>query len=119
LLNYYNGSRINALVALYPEIKENLLQFKEWWKFPENQRNYLDTFAKSQKFNPLDAENWYSVTHIEIIRAGGRGLLNYYNRSHIKALVQLYPELMLKTENFLKFKGNNSHKTQYKVPGKK
>jgi len=75
----------------------------------------LDGFATSKKFNPLDAENWYSVTHSEIRRAvsvyiitsfvlilfkGGRTLFNYYNGSHIEALVKLYPELLLKKRKF-------------------
>jgi len=39
----------------------------------------------------------------DVKRAGGSGLLSYYNGSHIKALVRLYPKLMLKTGNFLQF----------------
>ncbi len=34
-----------------------------------NQRKFFDTFARSKKFNPLDAENWRSVSHDDIIRA--------------------------------------------------
>jgi len=108
LLDYYNGSHIKALMKLYPELvlkKENFFKSNKGWKASENQRKFFDGFAKSQKFNPLDAEKWYSVTHNEIIRAGGGTLLNYYNGSHIKALVKLYPELMLKRMKFFKSKG--------------
>jgi hypothetical protein len=35
-----------------------------------------------------------------IIAKGGTRILNYHNGSHIKALIKLYPELMLKKENF-------------------
>jgi len=107
LLEYYNGSHIKALVKLYPELnlkKGNFFQSKEGWKAIRNQRNFFDAFATSKKFNPLDAKNWHSVTKNEIIRAGGSSLLQYYSGSHIKALVKLYPELMLKKENFLKSK---------------
>jgi len=92
-------------VKLYPELmlkREKFFKSKEGWKVPANQRNFFERFARSKKFNPLDAENWYSVTHKEIIRAGGGGVLNYYHGSHVKALVKLYPELMLKRENFWK-----------------
>jgi len=78
------------------------LNAKKQWKAPANQRIFFDEFARSKKFNPLDAENWYSVTRREIKAAGGSSLLSYYNGSHIRALVRLYPELMLKFEKFLK-----------------
>jgi len=71
----------------------NFLKSKKGWKSPENQRKFLDTFARSKKFNPMDAENWHYVTHDEIVRAGGSSLVGYYNGSLIKALVKLYPEL--------------------------
>jgi hypothetical protein len=32
----------------------------------ENRRKFLDDFAKSKHFNPLDAEKWYSITQKEI-----------------------------------------------------
>jgi len=78
---------------------------KEGWKASENQRKFFDEFAASKKFNPLKVENWYSVPGDEILRAGGKGLLNYYNGSHINALMKLYPELILKKENFAESQG--------------
>jgi len=108
LLDYYNGSHIKALMKLYPELllkQGKFFQSTKGWKVPGNQRKFFDAFARSQKFNPLSTKNWYSVTRNEIIRAGGCGLLQYYNGSHIKALVKLYPELMLKKENFVKLRG--------------
>jgi len=105
VLYYYNGSHAKALVKLYPELrlkKENFLKSKEGWKTPAIQRSFFEAFARSNNFNPLDAEKWYSVTCKEITRAGGRGALSYYNGSHIKALVMLYPELMLRKRNFFK-----------------
>jgi len=65
-----------------------------------NARKFLNEFAESKKFNPLDAEKWYSVTKKEIITAGGGRLLLNYNGSYIKALVKLFPELKLQKENF-------------------
>jgi len=108
LLNYYKGSHIEALVKLYPELtfnKGNFSTCKVGWKGPGwksfgNQRKFFDEFAKSQKFNPLKAENWYSVTLRDITRAGGGGLLKYYSGSHIEALMKLYPELMLNKRKF-------------------
>jgi len=108
LLAYYNGSHIKALVKLYPEViwkKGNFLKSKKGWKSLTNQRSFFEGFARSQNFNPLDAERWYSVSRSDITRAGGSGLLmNYYNGSHVRALMKLYPEQSLKKENFLKSK---------------
>jgi len=68
----------------------------------EQQRNFFDEFAKSKQFNPLDAAKWYSITCKEIeTTKGGRGVLKYFKGSHIRALITLYPELMLKEEDFL------------------
>jgi len=100
LFHYYNGSHIEALMQLYPELKLKKGHFflsKKIWKA----RKFFDGFARSRKFNPLDAEKWYSVTHNEIIRAGGGKLLLSYNGSHIRSLMQVYPELMLKKGNFV------------------
>jgi len=108
LLHYYNGSYIRALEKLYPELtlkKENFLNSNEGWKVSKNQRKFFDGFARSKNFNPLDAQQWYSVTRNDIISAGGLGPLRYYNNSHIEALLKLYPELLLKRRNFLESKG--------------
>jgi len=117
LLNIYNGSHIKALMQLYPELtleKRNFWKSESGWKVPRIQRNFFDEFARSKKFSPLDANNWYSVTLSEVITAGGGSLLQYYNGSHIKALVTLYPELMLKKRNFLKSKkGSEIPKNQF------
>ncbi len=97
----------------------NSFKFSVGWKAPENGRKFLNAFAASKKFNPLDAEKWLSVTCNEIIRAvsffhpsimllifkhyfkGGGGLLYYYKGSFFRALTELYPELPLKKELFL------------------
>jgi len=57
--------------------------------------------------NPKNSVLWMlksgTLSCNDVKRAGGSGLLSYYNGSHIKALVRLYPKLMLKTGNFLQF----------------
>jgi hypothetical protein len=35
----------------------------------EKRRKFFDEFAKSKNFNPLDAENWYSITKAQILQA--------------------------------------------------
>jgi len=76
------------------------LQRRLDWKKPKQRREFLDEFAKSKKFDPLDAEKWYSIFKKDIINAGGRGILLYYKGSHVRALTQLYPELKLQKQKF-------------------
>jgi len=107
LLRYYKGSHITALLDLYPELmlqRKEFLNFPDKWQNPKIRRKFLDDFASIRQFDPLDAEQWYSITHNEIKRAGGSALLYYYNGSPFKALKELYPELMLKKSNFHKSK---------------
>jgi hypothetical protein len=84
LLRYYEGSHVKALQSLYPELKldehrffdsenrlkgfiitlELLLRANANTEFRKNEkRKVLDEFAKSKNFNPLEAENWYSITN--------------------------------------------------------
>jgi len=103
ILTYFKSSHITALIKLYPELilkKENFYNSKEGWKAPHQQRQFFDEFAKAKKFDPLDDRKWYCITREEILASGGRAILKYYGRSHITALIGLYPELMLKKENF-------------------
>jgi len=108
LLGYYGGSHTRALRKLYPElilIKGKFLNSKRGWKVIENQRNFFDTFAKSKKFDPCKEGNWYSIFRNDVIRAGGKRILDLYNGSHVEALLRIYPELKLQKENFLQFQG--------------
>jgi len=90
-------------MKLYPELRLRKENFEMWkWKSPAMQRSFFDRFARSKHFSPLDTEKWYSVTKKEIIRAGGSGLLKYYNGSNIEAMVKLYPELIWKKGNFFR-----------------
>jgi len=58
-------------VRLYPELllkKSNFLNPQEG-KSARERKKFFDWFARSQKFNPLDAEKWYSVSYDDIKRA--------------------------------------------------
>jgi len=105
ILYHHRYSLVTVLTKVYPELALDAEKFNfipnQAWKTSEQRREFFDKFAQSKKFNPLDAAKWYSVTSIEIKNAGGSGILYYYKGSHIKALIALYPELMLKTEIFL------------------
>jgi len=100
ILEFYKGSHVKALIELYPELCLRKNSFPHYfqeggnWKDPEHRRKFFEEFAKSKQFHPLDAERWYSITKKEVINAGGGGVLEYYDGSHIKALIDVYPELV-------------------------
>jgi hypothetical protein len=45
---------------------------------------------------------------VQMRSKGGSGVLEHFNGSHIRALIQLYPELELKQDKFLQFRGLQS-----------
>lgn len=69
-------------------------------KVPETQRKFLNEFAKSKHFDPLDAKSWYSITIRQIIQAGGNEILKHNEGSLINALIRNYPELSLNRKFF-------------------
>jgi len=114
ILHYYKGSHFQALMKLYPELglqREKFVNYKAGdWKSVRAQRKFFDDFARSKKFNPLDASVWYSILLRDILKAGGSGLLEYHKKSHIRALIKLYPELMLQKSSFINVKNRKQAK---------
>ena len=93
------------------------------WLLAQSRRSFFDDFARERRFDPLIAENWYTVKQAEI-RArevhpsppllsfllsftfqGGSGVLRYYDGSYIRALMVLYPKIGLKPSGFLRTPG--------------
>jgi hypothetical protein len=62
-------------------------------------RRFFDEFAHSKKFDPLDAEKWYSVTYTQIINSVcyliwfWRVQLTYFKREGKEYLMELYSNL--------------------------
>eukprot|EP00026_Physarum_polycephalum_P015940 Phypoly_transcript_16746.p1 GENE.Phypoly_transcript_16746~~Phypoly_transcript_16746.p1 ORF type:complete len:229 (+),score=33.05 Phypoly_transcript_16746:161-847(+) len=71
---------------------------KNYWQNKSNVRNLLVEFADKNQFDPLSAENWYSVQP-DLIQ-GIAGVLNQYNGSFTKALVELFPEVNFVVSKF-------------------
>jgi hypothetical protein len=63
----YSQDSGSILLIYFPGIKHPDLKFK--WIDPAQKRNFFDQFAKSNKYDPLNVENWYSITIAEIRRA--------------------------------------------------
>jgi hypothetical protein len=109
------------------------------WRNPKQRRKFFDDLANSKQFDPLNAENWYSITQKDICgtpvsivvvdplkftfemilhwksfrtnsyRKGGYGVIGYYNGSYTASLIHLYPELKLEKSKFRNIGGLIKH----------
>jgi len=94
VLSIYNGSHIQALIKLYPELNLKQERFRYFagnpWKSDLSRREFFDAFAKSKNFGPLDAAKWSSINKKQVENAGGTDVLKFYKGSLVTALTQLY-----------------------------
>ncbi len=65
---YFTYNRFVFDSDLQNFIGTNALIFPGEWKLSQ-QRKFLDDFAKSRQFDPLDPENWYLVEKKDIMQA--------------------------------------------------
>lgn len=112
VLETYHGSLPAALIDIFPDLglQPNKFLFVQIGSLEEiqNQREFFDRVAQDMNFNPLDAKRWYRVTANDVRqRRGGFFLMDLYDRSHVKALVKLYPELQLQPKLFYHTLGYN------------
>eukprot|EP01027_Heterolobosea_sp_BB2_P009730 GEZU01014328.1.p1 GENE.GEZU01014328.1~~GEZU01014328.1.p1 ORF type:complete len:409 (-),score=52.61 GEZU01014328.1:123-1349(-) len=96
--NYYGGSLMQALSAVYPEHEWLPWRFSTsppgFWKDLNNQRRFFDWAARQLHISNLD--QWYSVRpEVDFPKRLGctaKGLLERYDRSLFRALSAVYPE---------------------------
>jgi len=94
-LRYYNGSVSGALKDVYPQLPWVLRRFKSlpknYWANHDNRKRFFDDMAEERGFDPLQAENWSSISRSAIRKQkGAAGVLEYYE-SISKALEAVYP----------------------------
>jgi len=89
LLQQYNGRLKKALMDIFPDF------FNDFWYSASNRRKFFEDFALENRFDPLIAANWYSVKKSDILStSGGQEVLDFYDSSFAKALVQLFPDII-------------------------
>ena len=65
--------------------------FGNFWNEKENQRQYMDWLGKELGFEKM--EDWYKITHRNMLNNGGTGLLlEHYKRSPHLLIQSVYPE---------------------------
>eukprot|EP00026_Physarum_polycephalum_P001173 Phypoly_transcript_01174.p1 GENE.Phypoly_transcript_01174~~Phypoly_transcript_01174.p1 ORF type:complete len:997 (+),score=112.19 Phypoly_transcript_01174:34-3024(+) len=100
VLNQYGGSLSTMVIALFPDKKFDESKFlvqKIQRNEMEVRRNFFETFAMEQDFDPLSAENWYSKERIQTIlnhKTIG-SILDMYQMNLAAALSHLFPEIAL------------------------
>eukprot|EP00026_Physarum_polycephalum_P000662 Phypoly_transcript_00663.p1 GENE.Phypoly_transcript_00663~~Phypoly_transcript_00663.p1 ORF type:complete len:1097 (+),score=133.55 Phypoly_transcript_00663:927-4217(+) len=105
VLGFYKGSFINALLSLYPSIGLAKLKFefvpREFWRERANRREYFDSLAQVNGFDPLIPSNWYSLPKSRIHeRKGGYYIAALFEGNEFAAIVDAYPELNLEEKKF-------------------
>eukprot|EP01114_Cavostelium_apophysatum_P021400 TRINITY_DN7453_c0_g1_i1.p1 TRINITY_DN7453_c0_g1~~TRINITY_DN7453_c0_g1_i1.p1 ORF type:complete len:488 (-),score=137.23 TRINITY_DN7453_c0_g1_i1:47-1510(-) len=90
----YNNSLSRALAEIYPEYKWTFLRSrmpKGYWDEFLHHKKFFDDLAV--KLDLKDLDGWYDITNEIILKNGGSSVLNESNsHSHIKALMNVYPE---------------------------
>jgi len=67
-----------------------LVRPRGYWQDINTQREYLDRLALI--LNIKRWEDWYQVKKSDVENNGGRQFLDYFGKSHIKAIMQSYPQ---------------------------
>eukprot|EP00026_Physarum_polycephalum_P001339 Phypoly_transcript_01340.p1 GENE.Phypoly_transcript_01340~~Phypoly_transcript_01340.p1 ORF type:complete len:1070 (+),score=142.73 Phypoly_transcript_01340:227-3436(+) len=103
LEQHYEGSLLAALKHLFPSFDKMPRSPTAFWKDKKNQRAVFEAIAKAKGFDPLVAENWYSLKYDTVISfKGGTSTLSHYDGSYGNALVTLFPNIGLDLEKFEK-----------------
>jgi len=114
------GSVVKTLMDVYPNIglKERRFRKKSnrFWHSAENRRNVFIEYAGKHGFDPLVAENWYTIKKDDIgHEKGGIPVIHYHSDSVINALLDLFPDIGLQRTKFLSVTKNYWHKENRKT----
>eukprot|EP00026_Physarum_polycephalum_P002670 Phypoly_transcript_02678.p1 GENE.Phypoly_transcript_02678~~Phypoly_transcript_02678.p1 ORF type:complete len:822 (+),score=110.18 Phypoly_transcript_02678:190-2655(+) len=105
VLAHYGGSMARALIHLYPYIglsKKNL----GFWRDSNNKRIFFDEYARNKGFDPLLAENWYSLDSKDL-RSFSKDItdiLELHENSIVQTLIAVYPSIGLGKTKFRNLK---------------
>eukprot|EP00026_Physarum_polycephalum_P001929 Phypoly_transcript_01932.p1 GENE.Phypoly_transcript_01932~~Phypoly_transcript_01932.p1 ORF type:complete len:927 (+),score=132.48 Phypoly_transcript_01932:220-3000(+) len=75
------------------------------WRMDDNKnmRQFFDDLAASKGHDPLNAEQWYSISRTTVLNTkGGSTILSYYHGSLVRALQDQYPNIGLEAHRFSK-----------------
>lgn len=116
--------KLNLVCETHVEFNAYVSLIELYWQSELNRRMFFVNFAKANAFDPLIAENWYTVQKDQVTQSkvqytklrahsfifilkGGSRVLYYSNNSVPKALVELFPDIGLDKTKFEHLESNN------------
>jgi len=83
-----------------------LNHYAEKWADPPERRKFFENYASEKGFDPLNAENWYSVSLNQIFekKKETQAVVVYHGHSVLKALLDLFPEVEFDKSQLLAWK---------------
>ena len=94
LHNYYSGSQIQFVKAMFPEYEWLEWEFVSgvsngYWKDIKNHKLYIEWLGDELGYETM--KDWYKITGKLITDNHGDGLLSYYNSSPIQFVKAMFP----------------------------
>eukprot|EP00026_Physarum_polycephalum_P003407 Phypoly_transcript_03418.p1 GENE.Phypoly_transcript_03418~~Phypoly_transcript_03418.p1 ORF type:complete len:724 (+),score=75.11 Phypoly_transcript_03418:129-2300(+) len=102
---------VRLVQKIFPELSLDPRKFQHtemhFWQELGNRKEFFDKVARDKGFDPLVAENWYSITRKMIEQKKGNPLAAYSGKSGklASALIHLYPNIGLDKNKFPRPKG--------------
>eukprot|EP00026_Physarum_polycephalum_P002145 Phypoly_transcript_02149.p1 GENE.Phypoly_transcript_02149~~Phypoly_transcript_02149.p1 ORF type:complete len:898 (+),score=87.49 Phypoly_transcript_02149:121-2814(+) len=97
VIHYHNKSIPEALQYMFPDVSFDQSKFflLDLWQEKHRRREFFETYAKENNFNPLIPEEWYLQSREKISsKEGALSVASYHKRKSLtKALVDLFPEI--------------------------
>eukprot|EP00026_Physarum_polycephalum_P001627 Phypoly_transcript_01629.p1 GENE.Phypoly_transcript_01629~~Phypoly_transcript_01629.p1 ORF type:complete len:1030 (-),score=139.53 Phypoly_transcript_01629:75-3164(-) len=87
-----------ALRQLFPEINFNssINSQASAWHEIANRRKFFENYARENKFDPLNPNNWYAQPKQKFMAVqGAYRVISYHNNSFFRSLLDLFPDIGL------------------------
>jgi hypothetical protein len=95
-LRQYDNSLRKALTDLFPEhhwdFTKHGHKFRSYWRSDENKRSALLEIGQKLGIESNEYEKWYKINSEEIMKHGGRTLIEYFKSSISKLVTTVFKE---------------------------
>eukprot|EP00026_Physarum_polycephalum_P001510 Phypoly_transcript_01512.p1 GENE.Phypoly_transcript_01512~~Phypoly_transcript_01512.p1 ORF type:complete len:1104 (+),score=195.39 Phypoly_transcript_01512:246-3314(+) len=101
ILQHYRGSVADAILDSYSFIGLDPEKLYSATKLPkeERARKFFDEYAAKHNFDPLVPENWYKVSHTDLLKYSSKAE-EFTRNSSAQALIAAYPTIGLQANRF-------------------
>eukprot|EP00026_Physarum_polycephalum_P002957 Phypoly_transcript_02966.p1 GENE.Phypoly_transcript_02966~~Phypoly_transcript_02966.p1 ORF type:complete len:695 (+),score=87.59 Phypoly_transcript_02966:171-2087(+) len=96
---------VSTLMRLFPNIglQQKMFSLKPmgYWSYMNNRKEFFDSYARENNFDPLIPSNWYKLPSLNVFKARkGARFLQVYGGNIRKALEHVYPNIGLESSNY-------------------